>query len=184
MQSQPPANSSPADIELGLQELYFGYARGRIGNAGGFQKDGPANYSYAVSPAEGVFYARGRWTARAEYLESAAEGANSILIKYSGAGVRILMAPPQGGMAEVGVRQDGASLPEHLGTADTRPPWAGAPERGSYIRVDRLRLYAVVDNRECGSHVLELTFRAAGLRLYACTFTGLPHFREQQSPAA
>jgi hypothetical protein len=178
----PPARPAAGSKDT-VQEILLGYALGRIGNPAGYQKDRLAKYAYDGPIEEGVFYVRGAWIARAEYMECGADDENSLLIKYSAAAVGMLLAPGDAKMAEIGLRQDGLPLPESSDTADTRPASVNLQEE-SHIRVDRLRVYALVDNRKCDRHVLEVICRTPGLRLYACTLTGVSHSRERRSPAA
>jgi hypothetical protein len=65
-----------------------------------------------------------------------------------------------GGPGDVAVRLDGRPIADRL---------AGADVHGGRLRVDRQRLYGLVELPRAGRHRLELRF-AAGVRGYAFTF--------------
>ena len=150
-------------------ELYLGHRRGRIGNPGGFREDSIADYSFKGEPEEGYFYAGGRWASTAEYLEAVGEDEHRIVLKYSARGVNLVMASPRAASCEVLIRQDGRGLRRDQGTPDTQFRRAGESEE-SYVSVSKARMYALVDNHQFGTHLLELIC-PAGLGAFAFTFT-------------
>ncbi len=150
-------------------ELYLGYRRGRIGNAGGFKEDQVAGYEFAGELAENCFYASGMWASTAEYLESAGEGAHHLILRYSAAGVNLVMASPRGPSCEVIIRQDGKPLSHEEATTDTQFQDISGQEE-SVIVVQQARMYPLVDNHSFGEHTLELIC-PAGLAAFAFTFT-------------
>jgi thiol-disulfide isomerase/thioredoxin len=150
-------------------ELYLGQVRGRIGNEGGFKADSIADYSFSGEPQEGFFYARGRWASTVEYFESVEEGEHTLVLKYQAGAVNLVMAAPRGGSREVIVRQDGRPLTSVQRTPDTRFRMVQG-EQESFVLVSQPRMYALVDNRGFGTHVLELSC-PAGVAAFAVTFT-------------
>ena len=150
---------------IATPELYLGHRRGRIGNESGFLEDRTAEYSFAGEPQENVFHAFGRWHSSAEYFESAGEGDDRIVIKYEAASVNLVLSSNRTPTAEVRITQDGQPLTEANKTSETL-----FRDGQSNIVVDRARMYALVDNHDFSSHVLELTF-APGAAAYAFTFT-------------
>ncbi|HEV8523584.1 MAG TPA: redoxin domain-containing protein [Terriglobales bacterium] len=146
-------------------ELYLGYRRGRIGNRSGFVEDQSANYSLDAEPEEGVFYAHGRWRSTAEFLGADEAGAGLVL-KYSAAAVNLVMSAPPNSTCEVLVRQDGRPLSREQATDDT-----SFRNDESYIVVDQPRMYSLIDNRDFGTHTLELLCRSSGVAAFAFTFT-------------
>ena len=152
-------------------ELYLGHRRGRIGNQGGFHEDEIADYSFAGKLEEGQFYARGRWASTAEYFESAAEGDNRIVVKYSAAAVNLVLASPRAASYQVVIHQDGKLLTRSQATPDVsfRPAEDSGEE--SYILVEQPRMYQLVNNRGFGTHTLELLCPQPGLAAFAFTFT-------------
>jgi thiol-disulfide isomerase/thioredoxin len=146
-------------------ELYLGYRRGQIGNEGGFQEDRPAEYTHAGEPREGHFYAQGRWTATGDHFESASGDEAKITIRYSAAGVNLVMASFNPEPREVEVMQDGKPLSASVATADIR-----FRDGRSFIRVVRPRMYSLADNKSFGTHTLELVTRQPELALFAFTF--------------
>ena len=152
-------------------ELYLGHRRGRIGNTGGFQEDAVGDYSFSRKPEEGQFYALGRWASTAEYFESAAEGDNRLLLKYSAAEVNLVLASPRAPSYELVIRQDGRPLTRAQATPDLRFRPAANSGEESYILVEQPRMYRLLDNRGFGTHTLELICPQPGLAAFAFTFT-------------
>ena len=163
-------------------ELYLGHARGRIGNEGGFKADSIADYSLPEELQENCFYAKGRWASTAEYMESTGEGEHTIVLKYEGAGVNLVIAAPRGSSCEVVIRQDGKPLSRSLRTADTRFRTGDGNEE-SRITVQQARMYSLVDNHDFGSHVLELRC-PSGVAVFAFTFTSCVDPSQVAAPAA
>jgi thiol-disulfide isomerase/thioredoxin len=151
-------------------ELYLGYRRGRIGNAEGFHEDAVAAYRFQGALEEDRFYAQGQWASTAEYFESAGEGDNRILVKYSAAAVNLVLASPRSPYYDLVLHQDGQPLARAQGTGDVRFRRVSGSEE-SYVVVDGARMYMLVDNRQFGTHTLELLCRRAGLAAFAFTFT-------------
>lgn len=182
----PPA-PGPQALDRPTPELYLGYERGSLGNQGGYNEESAARYHFQGTPQEGRFYARGKWLAHAEYLESAAGGHSSVLVKYSGAAASVVMAPAPGRLqVEVVVRQDDSPITPDCATPDISFQAVGLDDNETSIRVARPRLYFIVYNRRFGAHYLELICRRPGVRLYAFTFSGseAPEIEERQEPAA
>jgi thiol-disulfide isomerase/thioredoxin len=146
-------------------ELYLGHRRGQIGNAGGFQQDRIADYSFCGEPEEGYFYVSGQWASTAEYMEAAGDGEHRMVLSYSASGVNLVMACPRSQSSDVLIRQDGKPLTARAATPDVR-------FRGdeSYIPVSSPRMYALVANPGFETHTLELIC-PPGLAAFAFTFT-------------
>jgi len=145
-------------------ELYLGYRRGRIGNAGGFKEDLTTEYAFDDDPEEGPFYATGKWTSTAEYLGS--EGTDCrVLLKFSAAGVNLVLASKPESVGAVEIFQDGKPLTQEQKTKDT-----SFRDGRSFVKVDKARMYSLVDNNDFGTHTLELRFEP-GIAAFAFTFT-------------
>jgi thiol-disulfide isomerase/thioredoxin len=151
-------------------ELYLGHQRGRIGNEGGFKEDEIADYSFNGPLEENFFYATGRWASTAEYFEAAEERSHSLRLRYEASAVNLVMASPHAPQAEVVILQDGNPLTEKQATRDARFRSSQTGETQSYLMVDSSRMYFLVDNREFGSHELELRC-SPGVAAFAFTFT-------------
>jgi hypothetical protein len=187
----PSTNRSPdhpaEQIQKPTPELYLGYERGALGNDGGYNMERVGHYEFRGMPEEGKFYARGNWLAQPEFIESADGSHNSVLVKYSGTAVNMVMAPAPGRLrTEVVVRQNDAPLILDSATRDTCFQAAGMDDNETYIRLERPRLYFVVDNHRFGTHYLELICRHPGVRLYRLTAIGgaAPKIEERHTPAA
>lgn len=146
-------------------ELYLGFRRGRIGNEGGFKEEEVSDYCAPGELEEGPFYASGRWASTAEYFGS--EGNDGrILLKYSAAGVNLVLAARQDAHGEIEILQDGKPLTEAQKTEDIL-----FRDGRSFVLIDRARMYRLVDNRSFGTHTLELRFSSPGMAAFAFTFT-------------
>jgi len=163
-------------------ELYLGHARGRIGNEGGFKADSIADYMLPDDRKEEHFHAQGRWASTVEYMESAGDGEHSLVVKYAGAGVNLVMAAPRGRSCEITILEDSKPLTQAQKTNDTRFRTADGSQ-ASYVVVQQARMYALVDNHDFGSHILELRC-PAGLAAFAFTFTSCVDPSQAAAPAA
>jgi len=150
-------------------ELYLGNRRGRIGNSGGFKEDQIGEYSFTGDLEEHCFYASGQWASTAEYLESVGDAEHRIALRYSAAGVNLVMAAPRGGTVDVQILQDGQPLTREQAGKDTRFRTRDGREE-SYVSVQQARMYSLVDNRSFAEHRLELLC-PSGLAAFAFTFT-------------
>ncbi|MBZ5522329.1 MAG: redoxin domain-containing protein [Acidobacteriia bacterium] len=148
------------------QELYLGHQRGRIGNAGGFVEDQAADYSHSGDMQDGFFYAQGRWAATGDHLESSGDQEARVAIRYSAAGVNLVMASFNREPREVEILQDGRPLTAAIAAPDIR-----FRNGRSYLQIARPRMYALVENHSFGTHTLELVTRQPELALFAFTFT-------------
>jgi thiol-disulfide isomerase/thioredoxin len=146
-------------------ELYLGNARGRIGNRSGFVEDQAADYSFDGPLTEGVFYLEGRWASTREFV-ALDPAPGKIALKYSAAGVNLVMASTTGKPIAVEVRQDGQPLTDVQKTPDVR-----LREGASFVDVERARMYRLVEGRDFGTRTLELICREPGLAAFAFTFT-------------
>jgi thiol-disulfide isomerase/thioredoxin len=146
-------------------ELYLGHRRGRIGNESGFAEDRTTEYKFTGDPQENVFYAEGRWHSSAEYFEAAGNGDDRIIMKYSAASVNLVLSSNRAPSGEISIKQDGQPLAAANSTNETK-----FRDGVSYLPVESPRMYALVDNHDFGTHMLELTF-GPGVAAYAFTFT-------------
>jgi thiol-disulfide isomerase/thioredoxin len=146
-------------------ELYLGNARGRIGNLSGFVEDQVSDYNFEGPLTEGVFYLQGRWASTREFAAlEAAPG--KLVLKYSAAGVNLVMASTNGKPIAVELRQDGQPLTAANKTEDVQ-----LRDGKSFIDAHNARMYRLVDNHDFGTHTLELSCSEPGLAAFAFTFT-------------
>jgi len=149
-------------------ELYLGYQRGNIGNAGGIEPDKAATYRDPGKHIDGHAYLQGDWLLAGEYLArpAGAQGESRLTVPYMAKEVNLVIHPPTfGGSATFAVAQDGAPL----AAADAGPDVV-AGGATSIVTVDAPRMYRLVDNREIDRHELTLTTTSDGVALYAFTF--------------
>jgi len=126
-------------------ELYLGHRRGRIANAGGFAEDKEHLYSLGAGPQEDLVEIEGRWHSLPDCLQVAAPGARMVLC-YSASEVNLVMS----GVGDVTVSANG----QPLGT----------------VRVDRPRMYRLLQRQTFETALLDLTFDSPGIQVFAFTF--------------
>lgn len=154
--SDPPA---PAGDRI-TPETYLGTARGTAG-----ARRGLITYPEPGSLAPGEARLAGPWGAEEEKVTAAAAGA-SIVLAYRAGEVNLVMTPPFGGAADMGVEVDGRPLPPELRTEDTVVDGAGATS----VHVDHAGLYRLVLGPEVADHTLRLTARQPEVAAFAFTF--------------
>jgi hypothetical protein len=107
----------------------------------------------------------GWWTPGAEALEAVRGGAaNFVAIRYDASHVGLVAAPPRDDETRVYLLLDEEWVPRERAGEDLRFDADGA----SYVEVDEPRLYRLLQNTR--RHVLKLSPRDAGTKLYALTF--------------
>lgn len=88
------------------------------------------------------------------------------MLRYSAAGVNLVMAARKESDGLVELIQDRKPLPTASAGRDVRF------ENGtSIVKVEKPRMYSLVDNHAFGTHTLELVVRTPGVALFAFTFT-------------
>lgn len=95
----------------GSPELFAGYYRGIAGNVGGFREDAPADYADPGDYREGYVHLAGRWLSEADAARFVGPGDGALRLAFRGLAPNVVLAPPAGGMARVGVRIDPAAAP-------------------------------------------------------------------------
>ena len=122
----------------------------------------------------------GIWRAWPEALAFAGEQGGEIVLPYTAVSVNAVLAPtadpvetalgmmPTEAEPVVEVVQDGRYLTPEIAGSDVMFEENGR----SFVRVDRPRMFNLVNNHDFASHTLRLIFQARGLALYAFTFTG------------
>ncbi|MFW6042090.1 MAG: redoxin domain-containing protein [Chloroflexota bacterium] len=168
-------------------ELYAGYQGGglfggALGNAGGYVSESPMVYSLppVEERREGHFYLEGFWRAQPESVVFAGQTGGRVIVPYQAASVNAVLSPtsdpvelmlaltPSDAEPIVEVCQDGRPLTPPVAGRDVEFDGQGR----SFVRIERARMVQLVDNSRFGRHQLELNFQAAGLALYAISFSG------------
>ncbi len=176
-----PEDAPGAACHRTTPELYAGYERGSLGNAGGYAAGNPMVYALPLPPlrVEPYFYAAGIWRAEAESFSFAGQDGGRIVLPYRATGVNAVLSPSADPVEValnlrrsdappiVEVRQDGAPLTPANAGADILYDDGGV----SAVLVEQPGLVELVRNPGHEAHELELVFRAHGLALYSFTFT-------------
>ncbi|MEZ4593947.1 MAG: redoxin domain-containing protein [Chloroflexota bacterium] len=168
-------------------ELYAGFQGGglfggALGNPEGYLPN--SSVIYQLPPVKmwqaGQFYVDGIWRAWPEALAFAGEQGGEIVLPYTAVSVNAVLAPtadpvetalgmmPTEAAPLVEVVQDGRYLTPEIAGNDVLFGENGR----SFVRIDRPRMFNLVNNPDFASHTLRLIFQARGLALYAFTFTG------------
>ena len=146
-------------------ELYCGYARGNLGNAGGPQPDRVHRYVDSGKHVEGALYLEGDWIVAAESAARpiGAQGPSRMTFSYMAADVNLVLHPPlAGGPGQLRVALDGAPLLRG---------GAGQDVDGGVVTVERPRMYRLVQADDVERHELVLETDSDGLAAFAFTFT-------------
>jgi len=105
----------------GSPELFAGYYRGVSGNPGGFREDTPADYADPGGYREGYVHLAGRWLSEADAARFVGPGVGALRLAFRGLAPNVVLAPPSGGMARVGVRIDPVAAPGEAVALATLP---------------------------------------------------------------
>ena len=149
-------------------ELYLGYARGRIANPEGLQEDRVHEYRAGAGPAEDRVELAGAWESRRDSLE--AKDAARMLVPYAAAEVNaVLAASAEDPVARLEIRENGRPLEPEARGGDVREDAAG-----TFVSVDRPRMYSLVRRGRFARGVLELSTTAKDLAFFAFTYVSCP----------
>ena len=146
-------------------ELYCGYGRGLIGNAGGPVPDQPHTYLDAGKHVEGALYFEGDWMVSAENAARpfGANGTSRLTMSYMAADVNLVLHPPAaGGEGSLRVLLDGEPVSGEQ---------AGEDVADGAVSVERPRMYGLVRGADVDRHTLTLETESDGLAAFAFTFT-------------
>ena len=151
-------------------ETYCGYARGLLGNAGGFQEDTVASYEAPSERRDGFIYLQGQWESKAEYLRHAAitnELSDYLELPWHGLECNLVMRSSTGKKIAVVVTLDDKPVPKAMAGPDIE-----YGEGQSFVYVEKARLYGLIKTKTYGEHRLRLATRSDKLECYAFTFGG------------
>jgi thiol-disulfide isomerase/thioredoxin len=155
-------------------ELYLGHRRGRILNQGGLVEDKVHDYQAGAGPATDALELAGPWNSLADCLAAGAShpaDPSRLYLFYEAAEVN-LVASPSGEFprARIDIAHNGAPLdPEQAG-----PDVLFDSQGGSYLEVNRPRMYTLLRAEAFAPGILELSTTARGTQLFAFTFGSCP----------
>jgi hypothetical protein len=150
-------------------ELYLGYLRGSLGNAGTTHTNAPAFYLLPNELQEGRIYAYGQWSNHSEYLRHARdteEPTDFLALRYRATEVNVVMKPEDIYWLRVFVTQDGKWLPRQIAGEDIVYDEAGR----SHVEVKSPRMYNLIARQPYGTHELRLYVASKGLSVYSFSF--------------
>ena len=159
-------------------ELYCGYARGQLGNAGGPLPDQLHRYLDPGKHVEGALYLEGDWLVAAENTARpvGASGPSRMTLTYMAADVNLVLHPPMaGGPGQLRVALDDAPLIRD---------GVGEDVVDGVVTVDRPRMYRIVHSGDVERRKLVLETESDGLAAFAFTFTScVAPPPEEEAPA-
>ena len=165
MEPVRPEDASGAVCYRVTPELYCGYARGQLGNAGGPQPDRPHRYVDTDKHVEGLLYLEGDWMVTAENAARpfGARGPSRMTLSYMARDLNLVLHPPlAGGEARLRVLLDGEPVP---------PERAGDDLVDGAARIERPRMYSLLRADDVERHEVTLETESDGLAAFAFTFT-------------
>lgn len=151
-------------------ELYLGYLRGRIANAGDILPDAEEAFTDHGEREDDSVVLHGHWRVASEYVEHArrlATASEYLLLTYRAFGVNLVMGTVDGRPAEIDVELDGQPIPKDMAGADVVIVNGRAK-----LRIRESRMYRIVKASMYHQGALKLATADAGVRMFAFTFEG------------
>lgn len=151
-------------------EIYFGYLRGRLGNAEPQLADEESALSFPDHLTSDLPYLAGHWRIGDEsvsHLRAAAGWRDGLRLQYRGFSLQSVMRATAGSVKLI-VELDGQPLPTDFYGADIRTDSSGR----SFTVIKEPRLYWLVDSKVYHSGTLTLRLEEAGLEIYSLTVGG------------
>jgi thiol-disulfide isomerase/thioredoxin len=150
-------------------ELYLGYLRGALGNPEGYNPESTLEYTDPGIYLPERFYATGKWMNERQCLRfDGSEGEDgAILLPYQAREVNAVMGSRDGSLCEVIVQQNSQPLTKEISGEDI----VHLPKQQTSLFVDIPRMYAIIRNKEFGSHMLKLMTSNPNLEIYSFSFT-------------
>lgn len=143
-------------------ETYCGYERGSIENSGGYVYDSAADYAALKTLSRDSIALNGKFIARPEFVESAAEGA-ALLLRFSATEVNLVLHAV-GEWADVEIMLDGKPVPAEIRGRDIS-------EAGE-VKIQAPTLYNLLKSAGLVEGVLTIRAKSGNFRAYAFTFSG------------
>jgi len=176
MRSLTPGGEMEAPLRPVTPDLYAGYEQGRFGDPDGYVYDHTVMYEDPGDRETGVLYAYGQWFTASNYLAFMGEKGYLTFI-YCAAGVNAVLSPTwdeialmlqlrEGPAPRVRVWIDG----EPVHPADAGRDIAYEPDWGSFVMVDRPRLFSLTRHPRLGRHELRLGFGDRDVTVYQFAF--------------
>jgi thiol-disulfide isomerase/thioredoxin len=148
-------------------ELYLGTGRGNLGNGSGFAENEVKDYQAPGELVPDLAYLDGPWFASKEFIAACPleKRSSRILLRYTAAEINLVMNPPEGSEATVGIKLDGRPVAVEDAGADIV-----RKADTSVVVVREPRMHRLIKMNKVSSRLLELTTSDPGLEAYAFTF--------------
>lgn len=142
-------------------ELYLGYSRGRVVNAGGYHENHLGHYALPdiIPPDSSALL--GDFDAKPEYIESFGDG-GAIFLNFNATEVNLVMSPIDR-LAAVHLELDGIEIPEQMYGSDV--------DMGDAI-ISESRMYSLLKSDIPIKGILKIGIQKSNIRAYAFTFSG------------
>ncbi len=150
-------------------ELYLGYLRGGLGNPEGYNPESTLEYTDPGIYLPERFYASGKWMNERQCMRfnGSEKEEGAIFLPYQAKEVNAVMASRDGSLCEVTVQQNSQPLPKEIFGEDI----VKLLKKQTSLFVDMPRMYAIIRNKEFGSHLLKMITLNPNLEIYSFSFT-------------
>ncbi len=145
------------------QDIYCGYARGRLDNSSGYNLDMPYHYSVSNGVSRNSIALLGSFVARPEYAESVEEDA-TLLVHFRAMEVNLVMKSVGQPGARLKLMFDGKQIPEHVKGDDVS-------ESGEIV-ITKPALYNLLRSATPLEGILSITAKQGNFQAYTFTFSG------------
>jgi thiol-disulfide isomerase/thioredoxin len=167
----------PPDESLGgrvcyrvTPELYLGYIRGKYANLEKIHAHEEFAYTTSEIKEDEIPYLNGHFKIESEYIEhsrAVPSASEFVGVRYSAFGVNLVIDPGMAVGGELIMELDGKPLPEDMLGED-----AEIVDGRSVIKLDKARVYKLINSEVYHKGVLRVFIKNAGVKLYAFTFNG------------
>lgn len=155
-----PISNPDYEIESGTPELYLGYNRIEyLANNNHLKRDQEAFYTSPQVINPNYFSYQGKWFVSSEFAQPSAGGV--LTLNFNAKEVFLVMRSTDGTPGIVSILLDGKPV-----TVQT----AGEDVIDGKVKVDKDRLYKLVELQESGTHILKLNFDTGNIEIFAFTF--------------
>lgn len=148
-------------------ELYFGFARGQIGNIEGYHPHQVVTYAPPGAMRPDIIYLEGAWRIENEFVESVSQEFSAAHLLYQGAEVNLVMRLITDEPVSLIIEQDDEPLPKGNRGEDVFENEIGQ----TVIPVRQPKMYHLLQNQREGYRRASLRVYEPGLQLFAFTFT-------------
>lgn len=172
----PPIAVVSAEVHDGVcyrptGEMYLGYLRGHIGNAGEALPETEEAFTDGADHEAGVAYLHGHWRISGECVEhtrSLPAATEYLALRYQAFSVNAVMGALDDREVTVEVLYDGKPVPASMAGKDLVIDDMG----NTHVHVSVHRMYEMISADHFHDAALKLALKHAGVKIYSFTFGG------------